>query len=80
MKTFEIEFSRKTTYRATITVEDSMAEIIADLEYDEVPMYSEKLAEHRWLPNPLYEVLNDAASEGNVFEDEELFEGVNLIQ
>jgi hypothetical protein len=76
MKEIRIEFSRKTTYHAVINIDDSLAEKIIELENDDVNMYLKKTGGNRFSPNPIYELLNDAATDNNVFEDDDRFEDV----
>jgi hypothetical protein len=76
MKEVRIEFSRKTTYHAVINIDDSLAEKIIQLENDDVNMYLNKTGRNRFSPNPIYELLNDAATAHNVLEDDDMFENV----
>lgn len=76
MKTIKVQFSRKTTYEAYIKADDLTAEQILELENDEVEMYLPSTDKKKLKPNPIYELLNDAATEQNVFEDEDRFEDV----
>lgn len=69
MKNIELEFSQTVKYNVNIEVTEKTFKLLEGLEYTDVPQHVPKNG--RLYPNPVYDILQQYALEGNIFDAED---------